>query len=247
MSHPIVALWSHPRSMSTATERIMHERGDMKVFHEPFLHYYYEHHSPHAMPMLEDDGANPKDYDAVCDQILEAAERQPVFFKDMAYYVTSPMSADGTFARSIHHAFLIRDPRRSIASYYKLDPEMTLTEIGLEAQWQLYSFLRDELGMNPMVIEAEAVADDPKNAIGALWKYAGLPFIGSAFEWDADKTPEAWNYVEGWHGKAMASGGIRKDNTDPDTVFEAAVEKAPHLRDYLTHHQTFYEKLKAQA
>ena len=247
MKHPIVALWSHPRSMSTATERIMHERGDMRVFHEPFLHYYYEHHSPHAMPMLEDDGAHPKEYDAVRDQIVEAALKQPVFFKDMGYYITEPLCADREFALRVHHAFLIRDPRRSIASYYKLDPEMTSTEIGLEAQWLLFSFLRNELGMNPMVIEAEAVADNPEKIIGNLWKYTGLPFVSSAFEWDTDKTPEAWSYVEGWHGKAMASGGIRKDTSDPDAVFEAAAEKAPHLRDYLAHHQVFYEKLKAQA
>ncbi|HUF56321.1 MAG TPA: hypothetical protein VMM55_07145 [Thermohalobaculum sp.] len=32
--HPIVALWCHPRAMSTAFERLMRERGDMTVLHE---------------------------------------------------------------------------------------------------------------------------------------------------------------------------------------------------------------------
>jgi hypothetical protein len=27
--HPIIALWSHPRSMSTANERLMRVRGDL--------------------------------------------------------------------------------------------------------------------------------------------------------------------------------------------------------------------------
>ncbi len=39
--NPVIFLWAHPRSMSTAIERIMRERGDFDCLHEPFLHYYY--------------------------------------------------------------------------------------------------------------------------------------------------------------------------------------------------------------
>ncbi|MCO5125978.1 MAG: hypothetical protein M9957_01250 [Rhodobacteraceae bacterium] len=38
--HPIIAMWSHPRSMSTAIERIMRERGDLDCLHEPFMYDY---------------------------------------------------------------------------------------------------------------------------------------------------------------------------------------------------------------
>lgn len=37
----IVALWTHPRSVSTAFERVMMERGDFKILHEPFSYLYY--------------------------------------------------------------------------------------------------------------------------------------------------------------------------------------------------------------
>ncbi|MEZ5772185.1 MAG: hypothetical protein R3D61_11380 [Defluviimonas denitrificans] len=43
MTHPIIAMWSHPRSMSTAIERIMRERGDLDCLHEPFMYDYYVH------------------------------------------------------------------------------------------------------------------------------------------------------------------------------------------------------------
>ena len=39
-AHPIIALWSHPRSMSTAFERIMRSRGDLDCLHEPFMYDY---------------------------------------------------------------------------------------------------------------------------------------------------------------------------------------------------------------
>jgi len=37
----IIALWSIPRSLSTAFERLMMQRGDFKVFHEPFSYFFY--------------------------------------------------------------------------------------------------------------------------------------------------------------------------------------------------------------
>jgi hypothetical protein len=39
--NPIIFLWAHPRSMSTAIERVMREGGDLDCLHEPFLRYYY--------------------------------------------------------------------------------------------------------------------------------------------------------------------------------------------------------------
>ena len=244
MSHPIIALWSHPRSMSTATERIMRERGDCTVFHEPFLVDYYLHRAVREMPMLNEDKAKPQDYDAVRAMLLAADKDGPVFFKDMSYYVVPRIFEDAGFCNSMCNVFLIRDPRRSIASYHKLDPGLTSWEIGLEAQWQHYEFLKDQLGLAPMVIEAEAVAEDPPGVIGRVWQRVGLPFVATAFDWNSEQVPDGWEHVEGWHKKVMSSTGIRKDDTDPAEAFEKAARTAPHLRDLLKHHWPFYEKLR---
>ncbi|WP_282610682.1 hypothetical protein [Pelagibius sp. Alg239-R121] len=247
MSHPIVALWAHPRSMSTATERIMRERGDCEVFHEPFLADYYLHRSVRPLPMLDEEKTAPMDYNDVRSMLLEAADAGPVFFKDMSYYVVPRIFEDEAFAHRLCNVFLVRDPRRSIASYYKLDPQLSLTEIGIEAQWRQFCFLRDALGAQPLVIEAEAVSENPKSVIGRLWEFADLPFKKEAFEWRTSDVPEGWQHVEGWHADVLSSSGIRKDASDPDAVFEAAAAKAPHLKDFLEHHWGFYERLKAQA
>ncbi len=244
MTYPIVALWSHPRSMSTATERIMRERGDCTVLHEPFLVDYYLHRAVRDMPMLDEVKAKPQDYDAVRAMLLAAGEKGPVFFKDMSYYVVPRIFEDVAFCERLRNVFLIRDPRRSIASYHKLDPGVTSWEIGLEAQWQHYCFLRDELGQAPLVIEAEAVANDPPAVIGRVWQRAGLPFVAAAFDWSGNKVPDDWEHVEGWHKKVLSSTGIRKDDSDPGEVFEKAARTAPHLRDLLNHHWPFYEKLR---
>ncbi len=243
-SHPIIALWAHPRSMSTATERIMRERGDCTVFHEPFLADYYVNRSVRQLPMLDLGADTPRDYESARRMIFEAAQGGPVFFKDMSYYVVPRIFEDGDFAKRLVNVFLIRDPRRAIASYHRLDPDMTLAEIGIEAQWRHVSFLRDELGQDPLVIEAEAVQADAAGVLAALWRKTGLPFIEDAFSWTADTVPEGWKHVEGWHGDALSSRGIRKPSDDAQAVFEKAARQAPHLADYLAHHLPFYERLK---
>ncbi len=247
MTHPIIALWAHPRSMSTASERIMRERGDCRVLHEPFLVDYYLHRSMREMPMLDEDRAKAKDYESVRAEILGAADAGPVFFKDMSYYVVPRIFEDAAFAARLCNVFLIRDPRLSIASYHKLDPDLTLAEVGIEAQWTHLCFLRDELKTSPMVIEAEAVAADPQAVMRRVWDHAGLPFIADAFEWQAEHVPKGWQHVEGWHGEVVGSTGIRKDDRDPQAVFEAEAAGAPQLYGMLAHHRVFYEKLRAQA
>ena len=56
---PIIALWSHPRSMSTAMERIMRERGDCRCFHEPFICDYYVHRAVRSLPLFDVDPDQP--------------------------------------------------------------------------------------------------------------------------------------------------------------------------------------------
>jgi hypothetical protein len=75
----------------------------------------------------------------------------------------------------------------------------------------------------------------------------GLPYTEAAFEWDAAEVSKGWEYVRGWHNDAVSSSGIRRDDRDPDEVFEAAAAEAGHLREYLAHHLVFYDKLKAAA
>ena len=75
--HPIIALWSHPRvpsagpirgshprSMSTALESVMRERGDLACFHEPFMGDHYVHRAVRTMPLYDVDPSQPAAYEA---------------------------------------------------------------------------------------------------------------------------------------------------------------------------------------
>ncbi len=241
--HPVIALWAHPRSMSTATERIMRERGDCKVFHEPFLAYYYLQLKAADMPMLDTSNIGPTSYESIRDSLINAAQSRPVFFKDMSYFVTPRLFDDTAFCKRLFNVFLIRDPRRSIASYYKLDPGVTQIEIGIEAQWRHYQFLSESLGLDAIVIRAETLASNPRTVLGAVWERAGLPYNEEAFHWQADAPPDDWNFVQGWHQQATASTGLKVDQSDPGHLFSNACKQAPHLQDYLDFHWQAYQEL----
>jgi len=242
----IVALWCHPRSMSTSVERLMRERGDFECLHEPFMYHYYLHQEHREMPFFEPEDDHPVSYQGVRDMILEKARTSPVFYKDMAYYIDSDMVRDNEFSKSITHCFLIRNPQAAIASYYSLDKEVTLPEIGFEAQWCLYSHLAGS-GPKPVVMQSESIRKDPRTYIRNWWKIIGLNNKDDAFNWD-NEPPEDWKQVSGWHQSTMASTSFHPWNTEDvkkeAQSFETAARKAPHLRSYLRHHQQYYDRLK---
>ena len=244
----IIFLWAHPRSMSTAIERVMRERGDFDCLHEPFLHFYYLQRSDRAFPHFDSDESFPDSYAGTRDLILEKAETKPVFAKDMSYYVLPEMYEDVEFCRRIEHCFLIRHPLRSILSYYKLDAAVSRYEIGLEAQWQHYSRLLD-IGIVPgPVLEAELVQADSAGMMRAFWNSLGLEFREQALSWEEGALPEDWQHVEAWHQGVNQSGGIRsasgEDQTRVEREFEQLCQEAPQLQDYLEHHLPFYRHLR---
>lgn len=249
--HPIIALWSHPRSMSTAMERVMRERGDLTCFHEPYMYNYYVERAVRVMPHFEVDPDKPRTYEAIRDLLLEAGEAGPVFFKDMSYYVIPRIFEDRAFAERLTHTFLIRDPVKSILSYYKLDPDLTLEEVGLEAIWAHIEAARELTGEVPAVLHAEAVQADTAGIMAAYWRKIGLAPAPHALSWGTKEVPDDWQEVTGWHGDVLSTGGIQPMSEDEaraqQAAFEQAAEAAPKLRQFLDHHRPFYDKAKALA
>ena len=248
--HPIIALWSHPRSMSTAFERIMRSRGDLDCLHEPFMYDYYVHRARKVMPHFEAEAEHPVSYDEIRATILAKAKERPVFFKDMSYYVIPHILADEDFLRRITHSFLIRDPMASIVSYAKLDPGVSLDEIGLEAQAKHVAALRQISGLSPVIVQSEKVQNNPERQMQDYWSAVGLDHRPEALNF-ADDVPKDWQQVSGWHKDVMASKSILPW-TDADVAktrrqFDELVERAPHFAAYYAHHLPFHAALAAQA
>ena len=246
--NPIIFLWAHPRSMSTAIERIMRERGDFECLHEPFLRYYYLQRTGKPLPHFDHAQDQPSDYRETCEMILQRAEKAPLFAKDMSYYVMPEILQDEVFCRRLRHCFLIRNPLHAILSYYRLDPQLSLPEVGVEMQWRQFQGLQ-AIGIdNSIVLEAEAVQRDSSTAMRQFWRALGIDDQPQALNWNQDSTPDDWDYVQGWHQSVSASNGIRARSTDEmqrkQSEFDQLCRQAPQLKGYLQHHLPFYERLR---
>lgn len=249
--HPIIALWAHPRSMSTAMERVMRERGDLICLHEPFMYDYYVARKVRIMPHFEPDPGEPVTFADIRDHILTRAEEGPVFLKDMGYYVLPFLESDAAFFTRMRHGFIIRDPRAAILSYHKLDPKLSSEEIGIAGQWALFQWLESQ-GIAGHVISAEAARAEPERIIGAFWEHAGLDPKPEAFTFtDKTEMPDQWQSVSSWHAAVTNSTGIRP--ADPGeaaqkrAAFDAAAEKEPRLAELLADHLEAYEALLERA
>lgn len=221
----------------------MRERGDFTCFHEPFMYLYYVGDAKKEMPHFEIAEGTPTSYEDIRAMLLKAGEKSPVFFKDMGYYILDRIQQDREFADRLTHTFLIRDPEKSIVSYYKLDPEVTLEEIGLETQYRLFKWLTDTYGAPPPVIEAADIQNDTEGMMRAYANAIGVEFLPHALAW-GDETPRDWKNVTGWHGDVINAHGIRKDSDTADGESSVTLDSAPRLRDFYNHHLPFFNELR---
>ncbi len=234
MSQKPVALWAVPRSISTAFERVFVERGDFKVFHEPFSASYYYSTERRSDRFAE---VTPKEeyrFAEVQERLLAPAA-EPVFFKDMAYHVSGFMTPE--FVDRFRNTFIIREPRAVLASFSKFWPDFTFEEAGYEELHRLFGYAV-ELGQEPVVVDAADLSEDPERIVAAYCEKIGVPFIPEALTWEPREVPE-WEMWDEWHEDAQKSTGIGK-------VSREEVELSDELEEVSRRCLPYYEALSVE-
>ena len=226
-----IALWAAPRSISTAFERIFVEREDFEVYHEPFAASYYfsEQRRSDRYPDKE-----PKK-EHLPEKVLEeicSENGKSIFFKDMAYHTAGFRSLD--FVDNFHNTFLIRNPKQTLASFYKMWPDFTFEEAGHEQLYRLFQCVV-EAGQKPIVIEATEFSTNTESMIDAYCENLGIPFDPEALSWEEREVPE-WQMWEEWHTDAQDSTGIQK-------VPQKEVELPEELQESYERSLPYYETL----
>ncbi|MCP4749114.1 MAG: hypothetical protein GY874_23715 [Desulfobacteraceae bacterium] len=235
---PIVALWTHPRSISTAFERVMMERGDFNVLHEPFSYYYYVHNDTATIEQQFIDPDHPTAYPDIKKHVIDSAETSPVFFKDMCSHCFKPVVQDSDFLGRLVNTFLIRDPAKAIPSYYAMNKDVTSREIGLEQLYNVFEKVSQINGTPPVVVDATDLENDPGAIMNSYCNAVKIPFIQEAMTWDQSHKKE-WDIWKDWHKDAAKSSGIQKNME----VFEVTIENSDHLKRLYDTHYPFYERL----
>ncbi|WP_137992775.1 sulfotransferase family protein [Streptomyces vilmorinianum] len=231
----VLALWSAPRSRSTAFFRMMCERGDFAVLHEPFS-YLAE------FGKVEVDGSYAQSETELLAEMRKMAARAPLFFKDTTDERYAGVLADERFlAEDAVHTFIIRHPAETIASYHAVNPGVRLHQIGFEAQYELFERIRQLTGTTPVVIDGDDLAADPARVVEAYSEAVGIPYRADTLSWQPESRPE-WAPSERWHNDVSVSSGF---SAAPRRTAGVDVREHPVLSGYLDHHLPFYEELRA--
>ncbi|MFR9676047.1 sulfotransferase family protein [Streptomyces sp. TR02-1] len=242
----VIAMWAHPRAVSTAFLRMMIERGDVTVVHEPLV--LLTDHGEVALPALAADGGadgattTVRDPGALLDHLAALGEEGPVFFKDTLEYSYRHLFDHPEQIAGFVHTFIVRDPARAIASHHAVKPEMACREAGYEHQWALFELARRATGVDPVVVSAERLLAEPAAVVAAYCAQVGLPHRPEALSWKPGERAE-WEQNRRWHLDAIASSSFRL----PDREYTVTVENDARLRSYYEHHLPYYERLVAHA
>ena len=235
-----IAMWSGPRNLSTAMMRSFGARADTVVSDEPFYGAYL-HHTGDDQAMKEQVIASMDcDWASVARaQNGPPPEPRAIWYqKHMAHHMEGPVGI--TDLTGHVHAFLIRDPRRVVASYAAKRVSVRPEHLGVARQRDYFDREADRLGHAPPVVDSADILADPAGTLGALCTALGIGFDRAMLHWPPGRRATDGIWAAHWYGTVEASTGFGPaEPALPMLDTKAAAVAAactPHY-DYLAAHR----------
>lgn len=226
-----IAMWSGPRNISTAMMRSFENRADCQVADEPFYAAYLadtglEH--PMREAVL---AAQPRDWRQVVAG-LDALDGPLIYEKHMTHHMRPEFGLDWTAGRV--NTFLIRDPTEVLASYVVKRDEVSLDDIGVVRQAELFAREADRLGHAPPVVLGADVLADPRGMLSALCAALGIDFDPAMLKWPAGRRASDGVWAPAWYDAVERSTGfaapeVREPPELPDELRRIAYQAQPHF------------------
>jgi hypothetical protein len=219
--------------------RAFENRTDCAVSDEPFYAAYLaETGLDHPMrdAVL---ASQPTDWREVAQQLVgDAPEARPLWYqKHMTHHMLPAFGRE--WIAECRNAFLIRDPVRVLASYVKSRETVTLADIGVVQQSELFDAVADRLGHAPPVIDAADVLADPARTLGALCAALAIDFDPAMLSWPAGKRASDGVWAPAWYAGVEASTGFAAPGGDEAPVLPA------HLAGIAAEAEGHYRRLAA--
>ena len=237
-----IAMWSGPRTLSTALMRSFGNRSDAVVVDEPLYGYYLAETGIEHPGRDEIMASMPVRWTEVVDELTSAplpAGRTVYYQKHMTHHLL-PAVDRGRLA-GLRHAFLIRDPRRLLGSYAQVRDTPTLADLGLEQQAEIYR------RFGGPVIDAADVAAKPRPMLEALCAALRIDFDDAMLAWPAGPHPADGVWAKYWYARVWASTGFDSGGSGADAAASAPPAPLPESLEALAARcQPFYDEL-AQA
>jgi Sulfotransferase domain len=228
-----IAMWSGPRTVSTALMRSWENRPDTVVADEP-LYAFYLDRTGLAHPGREQVIASqPTSWQTVIRQLTTQplpAGRTVTYAKHMTHHLLPEVDREAL--APLRHAFLIRDPRELLASYARVREAPTLDDLGLWQQAEIFE------RFGGPVIDSRDLLEQPEVVLRALCAALGVPFTAAMLSWPAGPRETDGVWAPHWYGSVWRSTGFGPYHP-PDQALP------PRLAALADQCQPFYQRLRA--
>ena len=205
-----IAMWSGPRSLSTAMMRSWESRPDTVVTDEPFYAAFLSITGIDHPMAAESMASQPTDWRVVAGRISGPAPRgaEVWFQKHMTHHMVPEIGRD--WFPGHRHAFLIREPEHVVASYAARRARMTAFDLGYDVQVELFDEVTRRCGATPPVIEVRDLLANPRAALAALCRALDVPFREAMLSWPAGRRASDGVWGAHWYAGVEASTGFRQ-------------------------------------
>jgi hypothetical protein len=236
-----IAMWSGPRNISTAMMRSFGARPDTAVVDEPFYAAYLVATGLNHPMRDEVVASQPNDWREVVGDLLgPVPEGKQVFYqKHMTHHMHPGFGRD--WIGRMSNAFLIRDPREVLASYVLKRDEVTLADIGIVQQRELFEREADRLGVAPPVVECSMVLANPESTLTRLCEALGIPYTNAMLSWPAGPRSTDGVWAPAWYEAVERStcfaqpSAERREIDLPDQLESIAAQALPHYQFLAAH------------
>jgi hypothetical protein len=214
--------------------RSFENRPDTVVVDEPLYAYYLAHTGTDHPGRAEIIASMPANWRRVLAGLTgdPLPDGKTVYYQKHMTHHLLPEIDLAAFA-GLRHAYLIRDPRRLLASYARVRSAPVLADLGLARQAAIFR------AFGGPVIDSADILADPAAALAALCAALGIGFDPAMLAWPAGPRPTDGVWAKYWYDSVWRSTGFAPGRP------AAEVRLPPELEPLAAQCQVFYDELAA--
>ena len=212
-----IAMWSGPRSISTALMRSFENRPDTFVSDEPFYASYL-HETKIEHPFHEEVIAKGNtNWNSVSNEITGPIPKgKNIWYqKHMAQH--NLPGKDLKWIWKMDNILLIRHPKEVILSYIKKYELLSISQIGYSQTIEIFNMLKDG-GKSPLILDTRDILENPYGLLKGLCNRLDIPFYKEMLSWPKGKRETDGIWRKHWYGNVEKSTGFHPYTENDDSL-----------------------------
>ena len=234
-----IAMWSGPRSISTALMRSFENRLDTVVLDEPFYAYFLKETNLNHPGREEIISTGEYNWGKIVKKITgPIPQNENIWYqKHMAQHNLD--GNDISWIKKFKNCILIRHPQYVIPSYNKKYPLSHKKLLGYSQQLNIIRILEDKEGITPPIFDATDIQKNPRVALKKMCISIGISFTKKMVKWPKGKRKSDGVWAKYWYGNVESSSGFKPFYEKHITIEK---EFRALYQECLTEYNSMYEK-----